>query len=78
MLTVARDRLDLRDQAGVRNWMASEKPQAVVIAAAKVGGLYANDKYPADFIYENLVIETNLIEAAREQQPSEAKTEDRR
>ncbi len=64
VLTVARDRLDLRDQAGVRNWMATEKPQAVVIAAAKVGGIYANDKYPADFIYENLVIETNLIEAA--------------
>src|SRR6185295_8474994 len=64
VLTVGRDRLDLRDQAGVRNWMASEKPQAVVIAAAKVGGIYANDKYPADFIYENLVIETNLIEAA--------------
>ena len=44
--------------------MAREKPDAVVIAAAKVGGIYANDKYPAEFIYENLVIETNLIEAA--------------
>jgi GDP-L-fucose synthase len=64
VLTVGRDRLDLRDQAGVRSWMAREKPDAVVIAAAKVGGIYANDKYPAEFIYENLVIETNLIEAA--------------
>ena len=64
VLTVGRDRLDLRDQAGVRSWMACEKPDAVVIAAAKVGGIYANDKYPAEFIYENLVIETNLIEAA--------------
>jgi GDP-L-fucose synthase len=63
VVTVGRDRLDLRDQAGVRNWMALEKPQAVVIAAAKVGGIHANDKYPAEFIYENLIIETNLIEA---------------
>ena len=64
VLTAGRDKLNLLDQAAVRTWMAREKPDAVVVAAAKVGGIYANDKYPADFIYDNLVIETNLIEAA--------------
>ena len=44
--------------------MAREKPDAVVIAAAKVGGIYANDKYPAEFIYENLMVQANLINAA--------------
>jgi GDP-L-fucose synthase len=64
VLTVARDKLDLLDQAAVRSWMTTERPQAVIIAAARVGGIYANDAYPADFIHQNLVIETNLIEAA--------------
>jgi GDP-L-fucose synthase len=64
VLTASRHELDLLDQAGVRRWMAGHKPDAVVLAAAKVGGIVANDTYPADFLYENLVIETNVIEAA--------------
>tara|TARA_R110000803_G_scaffold30952_1_gene69421 strand:- start:1106 stop:2056 length:951 start_codon:yes stop_codon:yes gene_type:complete len=64
ILTAGRDELNLLDQAGVRAWMADRKPDAVVLAAAKVGGIVANDTYPADFLYENLVIETNVIEAA--------------
>ncbi|MFD0987444.1 GDP-L-fucose synthase [Methyloligella solikamskensis] len=64
VLTVGRDRVDLRDQAGVRGWMAEQKPDAVFLAAATVGGILANDSYPADFIYDNLMIEANVIEAA--------------
>ncbi|ODA68674.1 GDP-L-fucose synthase [Methyloligella halotolerans] len=64
VLTVGRDRVDLRDQAAVRNWMAAEKPDAVFLAAARVGGILANDTYPADFIYDNLIIEANIIEAS--------------
>ncbi|BCH25912.1 GDP-L-fucose synthase [Mesorhizobium sp. L-8-10] len=63
-LTAARDELDLRDQQAVRRWMADHRPDAVVLAAAKVGGILANDRFPADFLYDNLVIETNVIEAA--------------
>lgn len=64
VLTATRAELDLNDQAAVRTWMARERPDAVVVAAAKVGGILANDSYPADFLYENLMIEANLIEAA--------------
>lgn len=64
ILTAGREELNLLDQAGVRTWLADRKPDAVVLAAAKVGGIVANDTYPADFLYENLVIETNIIEAA--------------
>lgn len=64
VLVAGRDELNLLDQAGVRAWMADRRPDAVVLAAAKVGGILANDTYPADFLYENLVIETNVIEAA--------------
>ena len=64
VLTATRQELDLLDQAAVNAWMAENRPHAVVIAAAKVGGIMANNTYPADFIYENLVIETNLIHAA--------------
>ncbi|PEN14516.1 GDP-fucose synthetase [Longibacter salinarum] len=56
--------LDLRDQAATRAFMAEERPDVVVVAAAKVGGILANDTYPADFLYDNLAIEMNLIEAA--------------
>jgi len=63
-LVAGRDELNLLDQAGVRGWMAEHRPDAVILAAAKVGGILANDTYPADFLYENLVIETNVIEAA--------------
>ena len=56
---------DLREQAAVRDWFAENRPEVVVVAAAKVGGILANDSYPADFLYDNLMIEANLIEAAR-------------
>lgn len=64
VLTAARDELDLREQSQVRAWLAQHRPEVVVVAAAKVGGILANDSYPADFLYENLMIEANLIEAA--------------
>ncbi|MBZ4689422.1 MAG: GDP-L-fucose synthase [Cereibacter sp.] len=53
--------LDLTDQAAVRGFMAEERPDAVILAAAKVGGIHANNTYPADFIYDNLLIQTNVI-----------------
>jgi GDP-L-fucose synthase len=64
VLTAARSDLDLGDQRAVREWFAREKPDAVFLAAAKVGGILANDTYPADFLYDNLMIEANIIEAA--------------
>jgi GDP-L-fucose synthase len=66
VLTVGRDRVDLRDAAAVKNWLAAEKPQAVVLAAAKVGGIVANDSWPADFLYDNLAIENAVIHGAFE------------
>ena len=66
VLTAGRDKLDLRDASAVKAWMAAEKPQAVVLAAAKVGGIVANDTYPADFLYENLAIENAIIHGAFE------------
>jgi GDP-L-fucose synthase len=59
-------RIDLREQAEVRRWFAKERPDGVVVAAAKVGGILANDTYPAQFLYDNLMIEANVIEAARQ------------
>lgn len=56
--------LDLTDQAAVRAFMQAERPDVVILAAAKVGGILANNSYPADFIYENLMIETNVIHHA--------------
>lgn len=53
--------LDLTNQQSVADFFASEKPEYVILAAAKVGGIYANNTYPADFIYENLAIQTNVI-----------------
>ncbi len=58
--------LDLRDQAQVRDFYAQEKPEYVILAAARVGGIVANDTYPADFIYDNLMIESHLIQGAFE------------
>ena len=58
--------LDLREQAAVRDWFAAERPEVVVVAAAKVGGIGANASYPAEFLYDNLMIEANIIEAARQ------------
>lgn len=64
VVTADRDQLDLMDQAAVRTWFARERPDAVFLAAARVGGILANDRYPADFLYDNLMIEANVIEAA--------------
>jgi GDP-L-fucose synthase len=66
ILTVSRTELDLRDQAGVRAWMDRSRPQAVFLAAAKVGGILANDTYPADYLWDNLAIEANIIQSAHE------------
>lgn len=65
ILTAPRSELDLTEQAAVRAWMTEKRPHAVFVAAAKVGGIHANDTYRADFIYENLAIATNVIDAAR-------------
>ncbi len=64
VLTVARDALDLTDQAAVRNWMAATRPQAVFLAAARVGGILANDTQPVDFLRDNLLIETAIFTGA--------------
>jgi len=60
----SRAELDLTDQPAVRRFLAGERPDVVVLAAAKVGGIRANDSYPAEFIYENLMIEANVIHEA--------------
>lgn len=64
LVTRTRAELDLTDQAAVRDFMATERPDVVILAAAKVGGIMANNTYPAEFIYENLMIECNLIHQA--------------
>jgi GDP-L-fucose synthase len=65
ILTVDRQRVDLRSQAQVQAWIGSARPHAVLVAAATVGGILANDTRPAEFLYDNMMIEANLIEAAR-------------
>lgn len=64
LLTRTHAELDLTDQAAVRAFMAAEQPDVVILAAAKVGGIHANNTYPADFIYENLMMEANVIHQA--------------
>ncbi len=64
-LTATRSELDLLNQQAVFDYLAQERPDTVVIAAAKVGGIHANSTYPADFIYENLAIAANLVEGSR-------------
>ena len=64
LLTPNRQELDLLNQEAVERWYEDNKPDVVVLAAAKVGGIYANDTYPADFLLENLKIQTNVIEGA--------------
>ena len=66
IVTIDRSELDLRDQIGVKRWLEKEKPSIIILAAAKVGGIIANSTQPADFLYDNLVIETNIIKAAHE------------
>ena len=56
--------LDLTDQAAVREFLQSEKPDQIILAAAKVGGIHANNEYPAEFIYQNLMMEANIIHQA--------------
>jgi GDP-L-fucose synthase len=64
LLVRTRAELDLTDQAAVRKFFATEKPDAAVVGAARVGGIHANSTYPAEFIYENLAIATNCIDGA--------------
>jgi GDP-L-fucose synthase len=64
LLTIGRSEVDLRDQAAVFNWFAKSRPQAVFLAAAKVGGIVANNTLRGEFIYDNLIIAANVIHAA--------------
>ena len=64
IVTVDRDRLDLRRQGEVEAWMGQVRPQVIFLAAAKVGGILANDSAPAEFLYDNLMIEANIIHGA--------------
>jgi GDP-L-fucose synthase len=64
ILTVGREDCDLRRQEHVEHWMSLQRPDVIVVAAARVGGILANDSYPADFLYDNLMIEANVIDAA--------------
>jgi GDP-L-fucose synthase len=66
IVTVTRDELDLLNQKDVHGWMGSKRIDAVFLAAATVGGIMANSTRPAEFLYDNLVIETNVIHAARD------------
>ena len=65
LLTAPREAVDLRRPEQVERWMADARPQAVFLAAARVGGIYANDTRPAEFIYDNLMIQSNVVEASR-------------
>jgi GDP-L-fucose synthase len=64
VIVADRSKLDLMDQRGVRHYLSIERPDIVVIAAAKVGGILANSQYPVEFLYNNIMIAANVIEAA--------------
>lgn len=66
LLRLGREQADLRNQQAVNTWFAQNRPTHIFLAAAKVGGIVANDSYPADFLYDNLMIEANVIHAAYE------------
>lgn len=66
ILVLGRETADLRRQHAVEGWFTHRRPEAVFVAAAKVGGIGANSSFPADFLYDNLMIEANVIEAARQ------------
>ena len=66
ILTPFREELNLLETNQVKKWFNQNKPEIVILAAAKVGGIYANNKFPADFILENLKIQTNIIETSFE------------
>ena len=65
IVTAPRDTVDLRRPKQLERWMRDVRPQAVFLAAARVGGIYANDTRPAEFIYDNLMIQSNVVEASR-------------
>jgi GDP-L-fucose synthase len=65
VLTVGRKTVDLRNQTAVDRWFDAERPDAVFLAAARVGGIYENQTHPGNFLYDNLAIATNVIEASR-------------
>jgi GDP-L-fucose synthase len=65
LVTAGRDRVDLRRQAEVEDWLAETRPDAAIVAAATVGGILANSSRPAEFLYDNLMIQANIAEAAR-------------
>jgi GDP-L-fucose synthase len=65
LLTASSDALDLRRQADTEAWMRQHRPEIIFVAAARVGGILANQTYPAAFLYDNLQIQTNIVEAAR-------------
>lgn len=66
IVTRTHDELDLKDSKKVEEFWENERPEYVYLAAAKVGGILANDQYPADFIYENMMIQNNVIKAAHD------------
>jgi GDP-L-fucose synthase len=66
VLKADRETVDLRDRPEVEAWLRENRPQSIVLAAAKVGGIYANDTFPADFLFDNLAIESNVIHAAHQ------------
>ncbi|MBI1779205.1 MAG: GDP-L-fucose synthase [Proteobacteria bacterium] len=66
VMTVGRERLDLTEQEAVRRWLGEERPDAVIVAAARVGGILANDSEPVPFLRDNLMIATNVIDAAHQ------------
>ena len=65
LLTATREELDLRDQSDVREWFVQHQPEYVYLVAGRVGGILANSTYPADFIYDNLMIHSTVVEASR-------------
>lgn len=66
LIVMPHSKLELRDQRAVQSFYEAEQPEYVFVAAAKVGGILANDRYPADFLYDNLMVEANLIHGAYE------------
>ena len=66
VITAGRDRVDLKRQSEVESFLRETRPDAIVMAAAKVGGILANDTQPAEFLYDNLIIEANIVQAAHE------------
>ena len=67
ILSPSRKELDLFDKKKVQTYFRKQKPDIIILAAARVGGIYANDNYSADFIYENILIQTNVISSAHEE-----------